>query len=125
MGYELFWTEEQLDAVAEDYSQAVADHLRAVLASKDDQLLTVTNPADLPQRFHNMFTLGDLKVAEIAFNIHGREFRAVCVVLHDLRIVAFYAVTDKAGQEKRLRKMRHQAAAIETAVRQRFDQEGL
>ncbi len=121
MGYALRWTEAHIRDVESDYSCAVAEQLQEVMEEKARQVQWVQTPADLPSRFHNVFTLEDLKVAEIAFNVHGREFRAIFVVLHDLRIAAFYAVVDKANQEKRLQQMRRDATAIETAVRQRFD----
>lgn len=117
MAYALYWTEEHIEAARRDYSRDVADRLRDVLASKDRQLLAVENPAGLGKRFHNTFTLNGLKVAEISFNVHGREFRAVCIVLHDLEAVWYHTLVDKNDQERALRTMREKSDTIEAAIR--------
>lgn len=117
MPYHLHWTGQQMEEASADYRPAVAERLRDVLEDKERQLRSVQNPADLGRRFHNMFTLAGLKVAEIRFSVHGQEFRAICVVLHDIQTVVYHTLTDKGNQEQTLAEIRNAADKIESAIR--------
>ncbi|MFB6265808.1 MAG: hypothetical protein ABEI07_01860, partial [Candidatus Nanohaloarchaea archaeon] len=107
MGYDLHWTEEQLEEAADQYSKVhgLEDTLEAALQEKEEHLHSVENPAELPSRFHNTFTLNGLKIAEIRFQVHGKDFRAVCIVIHEESAVFYHITVDKNNQERILKRM--------------------
>ncbi|MDY6768790.1 MAG: hypothetical protein SVW02_01645 [Candidatus Nanohaloarchaea archaeon] len=127
MGYEIHWTEEQIDAAASEYSKVhgLRDALKTALKDKAKKVKWARTPADLPPRFHRVFSLNNLTVAEIKFNIHGKEFRAICVVLHDIETIVFEMLVDKEteNQARKLALMRKRAEDIEAAIREEVSSE--
>ncbi len=119
MAYRLHWTQAQIEQAGKDYTPGVAERLQKVFQDKERQLGSVHNPAALGRRFYNTFTLDGLKVAEIRFNVHGREFRAICVVLHDVRTVVLHALVHKNRQGEALAAMRRRSDEIAAAIREK------
>lgn len=74
---------------------------------------------DLRKRFHRIFGLENLTVAEIRFSSMSAEYRAICVVITDEESVAYYETVPKKGshQERLLNIMRRQSEKIEGSIR--------
>jgi mRNA-degrading endonuclease HigB of HigAB toxin-antitoxin module len=120
MGYSLYWTDEQVEKVANRYGFKVAQGLENALNNKQNQVKWLNQPSELPRRFHNMFALENLKIAEISFNVQGKEFRAICVVIHDLDAIVYHTTVDKetGNQDRRLAIMRKNSEEIEESIRE-------
>lgn len=119
MGYELYWTEEQLETFERKLGAQVVERLAAALERKQTQIIAADNPAELNRRFYRTFSLDGLKVAEIPFTVHGKSFRAVCPVYHDEKTVFLWTVVDKETSEQGrvLQLMRGQSERIDTFIR--------
>lgn len=119
MGFNLLWTDEDVESVSENFSYRIARDLENALEDKDRQVTWIKNMSDLRNRFQKMFNLEDLTVAEIRFSSMSAEYRALCVVLSDEDLIVYYDLVPKKGsyQQRALSQMRENSSEIEEAIR--------
>lgn len=119
MGFNLLWTEEDIESVSENFSYRIARDLESALEDKDRQVKWIKNMSDLRSRFQKLFSLDGLAVAELRFSSMSAEYRALCVVLPDENLVVYYDLVPKKGsyQRRALKLMRENADEIEEAIR--------
>lgn len=127
MGFNLLWTQEHIEAVSKDFSDQIGRDLEKALKDKQRQLKCVSNMANLSSRFQDIISLDNLTVAEIRFSSMSAEYRALCIVIPDQKLVVYYDLVPKKGsyQERRLKLIRENANAIEESIRKSIDQENL
>lgn len=123
MGYNLIWTEENIQDVSEAYSYQVARDLEKACESKEDEIKWVRNMAGLSRRFQDMISLDDLTVAELRFSSMSAEYRALLMVIPEEKVLVYYDTVPKKGsyQEKTLELMRNNSERISEAIRKRID----
>lgn len=123
MGYNLIWTEENIQDVSETYSYQVARDLEKACESKEDEIKWIRNMAGLSRRFQDIISLNDLTVAELRFSSMSAEYRALLVVIPDENVLVYYDTVPKKGsyQEKTLELMRNNSERISKAIRKRID----
>ena len=119
MGFNLLWSEEDIEDASEDFSYHVARELENALEDKERQVKWSSNMAQLRKRFQDMFSLDGLTVAEVRFSSMSAEYRALCVVVPDVEVVVYYDLVPKKGsyQERRLEIMRENSDIIEESIR--------
>jgi len=123
MGYNLIWTEENIQDVSETYSYQVARDLEKACKSKEDEIKWIRNMAGLSRRFQDMISLDDLTVAELRFSSMSAEYRALLVVIPEEKVLVYYDTVPKKGsyQEKTLELMRNNSERISETIRKRID----
>ena len=121
MGYDLVWIEEDLEDAANEYNYRLANDLEKALKEKQKQIKWKKNRAELSQRFHNMFGLGDLTLAEIWFESQSQTFRALCPVIE--KAVFYYQTVPKSGssQKRALKLMKKNSSEIKNHFQKRTD----
>lgn len=125
MGYALVWARENIDNVAENYNTSVSQSLEKTLKDKERQLSWVERTSALKKRFHNIFKLDGLLVAEVCFTCQGGEYRALCIVIPEKKSVIYYTTVPKKGslQQRRLDIMRDRSNEILNLVRRELRQD--
>ena len=121
MGYTLIWTEEQIEAVSDDFSYHVADNLKDALDDKEDEIKWKNSMAGLSQRFQDIISFDDvdITVAELRFSAQSAEYRALCIVLPDEEVLFYYATVPKKGsaQDRQLEIIKENSEEILKSIR--------
>lgn len=119
MVFRLIWCEEDIEDISNNIHPKVAEDLEKALEDKKRQVSWCKGMVDLRKRFHRIFNLENLTVAEIRFSSMSGEYRAICVVITDEESVVYYETVPKKGshQERLLNIMRGQSEKIEESIR--------
>lgn len=124
MVFELFWFEEEdIEDARKDFSSNVANGLEKALRSKAKQLRWKKSLNELNQRFHNVFSLNGLHIAEIDFSSVSGSYRAICVVLPDEKKVIYFKTVPKKGshQKRVLELIEENSEDIREFIRRKAD----
>lgn len=123
MGFDLIWTDEQVENAAEDFDTNLSTDLANALESKNREVKWCKNMAELSRRFQDLINLDGLKVAEIRFSSMSAEYRALCVVLPEKQNIFYYTTVPKKGshQERQLEIMRDNSEAIKEFIKKSID----
>jgi len=103
MGFNLIWSQEQIDKAAEDFSNQLAVNLENSLEDKQRQIKWCRSMSDLSTRVHKMFNLDGLTVAEIRFSSMSAEYRALSVVLPAEKVLFCYSTVPKGGSQQQIK----------------------
>lgn len=119
MGFGLLWNDNDIENASNDFSYQVARDLENVLEDKERQIKWSNSMVQLRKRFHDMFNLNSLTVAEIRFSSMSAEYRALCIVIPDEQVVVYHSLVPKKGstQERQLKLIRRNASSIEKSIR--------
>lgn len=110
--------DEHIEKVSEDFSYRVAKDLESTIEDKHSQVKWKDDINGLSRRFHNMFKLGELHIAEISFSSMSGDYRAICVVIPDGKYVVYYTTVPKNGssQERTLKLMEKNSEEIKKSI---------
>ncbi|MFB6209681.1 MAG: type II toxin-antitoxin system RelE/ParE family toxin [Candidatus Nanohaloarchaea archaeon] len=119
MGFNLLWNDKDIENASEDFSYHVARELKNALKDKERQIKWSKNMTQLRKRFHDMFNLDCLTVAEIRFSSMSAEYRALCIVITDQQVVVFHSLVPKKGsaQKRQLKLIEENSERIEKSIR--------
>jgi len=119
MGFNLLWNEEDIDNASEDFSHQTARDLEKALEDKQRQIKWSKNMAQLSNRFHKIFNLDGITVAEIRFASMSAEYRALCIVITDEEVAVYHSLVPKKGsaQKRQLQLIEENSDRIEKAIR--------
>ncbi len=124
MGFELVWDDADIENAANDFDDAVAEALERALSSKKTEIQWKTTLSGLSKRIHNMFGVGELQIAEIAFSVNAAEYRALCIVVHEKPALVYYTTVPKAGslQKRKIATIRDNSPEIQEFIRRKAAQ---
>lgn len=119
MSFSLLWNDEDVENASKDFSFQVARDMEAALEDKSRQIKWCKNMSQISKRFHKVFNLDSLTVAEIRFSSMSGEYRAICVVVPEEEVVVYHSLVSKKGseQEKQLKLLEENADVIEESIR--------
>lgn len=123
MSYSIYWTEEDLQEASDIYNCGVSERLEEALEEKQRQVKWYDEISRVVKRFHNVFGINGLDVAEISFSFESREFRALCIIVKSEEAVVYFDLVDKGGsnQRRKLEDMKDRQDEISRVIRQRLD----
>lgn len=119
MGFSLFWNDEDIQNASDDFSYQIARELESALEDKERQIKWSKNMSQLSTRFHKVFNLDGLTIAEVRFSSMSAEYRALCIVIPDEEVVAYHSLVPKKGsaQKRQLKLLEENADRIEESIR--------
>lgn len=122
LGFSLIWTGDQIDKVAEDFSDHIADSLENTLEDKQRQIKWYRSMSDLSTRVHKIFNLNGLTVAELRFSTTSAECGALCVVISEEEVLFYYSTVPKGGnhQERELELVRENSGRIKDYFSEKY-----
>ncbi len=122
MGFDLVWTDEQIDNASDDFSNHVSDRLEKSLKDKERQIRWSQNMAGLRRRFQDIISLDRLTIAEIRFSAMSAEYRALCIVLPEEEAVFYYTTVPKKGsyQKRQLEILRENSEEIKSYFSEKY-----
>ena len=96
--------------------------LEKALEDKGRQIKWRNSMAELRKRFQDIISLDGLTVAEMRFSSMSAEYRALCVVLPEEKVIFYYSTVPKKGsyQERELEIMRENAEEIRNHFSEKY-----